>query len=909
MQLSIVILVLILFAVGTTAFGMYVWHKSRHYTRERFAFVALAALTSFIAIATISTFIGAAPWQVLFTFFAQGQGLEYTPKETTPLEYVFFVLLFIFFVFIVKHIYDNWPGAMSVKQYKRTQRQESGSLIVDGMVEAGRIVKRLPTPEIYNPDDTSGTDSVLEGSLDTLIWHEQALDLIMLGSKSYDFDKNEGWHDQQNCWIGRQKKTGNTVILGCWTESPTEEQLQTLVDYAHHMAKSQLEIIVAIRHEIDVETREINNIKIKFENEAHLLDNLVDFDDYRTDIKYKVEKTPLTDSELTINDIYVPSAFTIEEKSEEKHQNIENYLQTWLQDSSQRQIALLGEYGQGKSTGSLLFTYHLLTQEQPTRIPILIELRGKSPRNLTIEEILATWAKDYGIDSRSVMKLLIAGRLLLILEGFDEMALIGDAEMRQSHFRTLWQFCYPKSKIIITGRPNFFLDDIDRKAALGIQEPSLERPYCEALHLSPFGVDKIEESLRTADAKTREEIVQLAKDDAKFREIVSRPSLLYIVKTLWKDGKLSQYKGRMNSALVMGMFIKQSLARQTAKVQDNRDFMVLNSSEREYFMLGIAAYMAKNELPNQITKLQLDEAVRLLLKVIPDSASTVDTMSGEKSTPLHQRLPKDDEEKALEYVKTDVRSCGLLVSDLSKSGTFKFAHKSFMEYLFANLVHNRLVRNQLPEEEEEITGSIWNTLKTEIQSILQYKESTSFMTELLSDTISENIAGFNDNMADKFFNLILLGKAQIPWQIKIKKQGLLSILHSNKIHIKNRRIMLRIIILLNIILFALIFAEFYLFSFEEYRYIRLKDFLEQIEPQLFYEKIHITLVSITILLMYIVQYIRGLNRIFFKTSLGQKLLNKFTLWYQCCKALKIEDEEIEEVVGKWAMPAFKSEQD
>ncbi|MEK8018931.1 MAG: hypothetical protein VSS75_018835, partial [Candidatus Parabeggiatoa sp.] len=56
-------------------------------------------------------------------------------------------------------------------------------------------------------------------------------------------------------------------------------------------------------------------------------------------------------------------------------------------------------------------------------------------------------------------------------------------------------------------------------------------------------------------------------------EIVSRPSLLYLVSTLWKDKKLSQYKGRMNSALVMGMFIKQSLARQTAKVDDHRDLM------------------------------------------------------------------------------------------------------------------------------------------------------------------------------------------------------------------------------------------------------------------------------------------------------------------------------------------------
>ncbi|MEK8018959.1 MAG: hypothetical protein VSS75_018975, partial [Candidatus Parabeggiatoa sp.] len=317
----IIISALFLLAVGAILFSIYVWHKSRHYTRERFAFAALAALTSLIAIATISTFIGAAPWQVLFTFFAQGQGLEYTPKETTRLEYGFFILLFVFFILIIKHIYDNWPGTITIEQYKRAQRQEPSSFVIDGVAEFGRIVKRLPAPEIYNPDDTRGIGSVLEGSKETLIWHEQALDLIMLSSKSYFFDRDDGWHDQQKCWIGRQKKTGDTVVLACWTEPPTESQLQTLFDYAGSQTKpaknSQLEMIVAIRQGANVKTREINGVPVKFENEAQLLDNLVDFSDYRTDIKDKVEKTRLTDSErLTIKDIYVPSAFTIEGKAE-----------------------------------------------------------------------------------------------------------------------------------------------------------------------------------------------------------------------------------------------------------------------------------------------------------------------------------------------------------------------------------------------------------------------------------------------------------------------------------------------------------------------------------------------------------------------------------------------------------------
>ena len=624
-------------------------------------------------------------------------------------------------------------------------------------------------------------------------------------------------------------------------------------------------------------------MQVKFENEAYLLDNLVDFSDYRTDIKDKVEKTLLTDSDkLTINDIYVPSAFTIEGKSNEKHQNIEDFLQIWLQDASQRQIALLGEYGQGKSTGSLLFTYHLLTQAQPTRIPILIELRGKSPRNMTLEEILAAWAVPYGIDPRALMKLLIAGRLLLILEGFDEMALIGDAETRLNHFRTLWQFCYPKSKIIITGRPNFFLDDNEMKAALGIHEPTLERPYCEAVHLSPFAVDKIEESLRATDSQTRQEIVQLAKEDDKFKEIVSRPSLLYIVATLWQRKQLSQYKGRMNSALVIGMFIKQSLARQTAKVQDHRDFMVLNSSEREYFMLGIAAYMAVNKLPNQITKQQLDEAVRLLLKVIPDSASVVDTMSREKTKPLRQRLPKNDGEKTLEYVKTDVRSCGLLVSDLSKSGAFKFAHKSFMEYLFASFVRDRLTKNKLPEKDVEITEPIWNIFKMRMRHILNYSESVLLMADLLQDTISKPNERFSES-ENKFvkesFNIIIFSKHNRNWKFFIEK-------------ISSYFLLINIVFVRFLFISRLVEFSYFFTLIALYSLILFFDF-------------NLSLSFAFLLLLFPIIYsVVDMLR-------GKGLWFRFRLWYQCCKALNIGHEEIAKVVGKWAMPAFekKSEQD
>lgn len=871
---SLIIIFLILVIIAAAIGLGYFWYKSRRYTREKFAFAALAAITSILMIAAISIFIGAAPWQIMFTFAAQLLDFEYTPKQTTTLEYGFFILLFGIFIYFLKHIYDNWSGATSIKQHKRAQRQEPSSIIIDGYDELIRIVKRLPAPEIYNPDDSNGIGSILKGSEDTLVWHQQVIELIMLKSKSYFFDKDEGWHDQQRCWVGRQKKTGDMVVVGCWIEPPSETQLKTLVNYARNQAKknnqldNELEIKVAIKSETNlIDTKTIDGIEVKFEYESQLLNNLVDFTDYINDIKDKVNNQDLPESNLTINDIYVPSGFTLEEDSN-KYENIEDYLQEWLLDSSKRQIALLGEYGQGKSTASLLFTYHLLTHDQATRIPILIELRGKSPRNMTIKEILAAWAEPYDISPRALMKLLIAGRFVLILEGFDEMDLTGDAEIRLNHFKTLWQFCYPKSKIIITGRPNFFLDDKEMKAGLGIHEPTWERPYCQALHLLPFSIEKIEQSLRAVDKQTRQEIVELYKQDKKFKEIVSRPSLLNIVSILWKTEQLSQYKGKINSALVMQLFIKHSLARQTAKVQDHRNFMILNSSEREYFMLGIAAYMAVNDLPNQITKQQLDEAVRLLLKVIPDSASTVDSMSGESSKPLHKRL-SEDEEKAIESVKTDVRSCGLLVSDLSKSDAFKFAHKSFMEYLFAKLVYNKLTKDDLSEEELEITMSIWKKLEANISSILEYPESVSFMAELLY--YSKLSKDTNSNFIKEIFHLIVLPKQSSIYYILQYYYNIVILFRlEDNIHKRLIQLVIAVVILLYFI------------------------------SNVFFLKINDSLLAK--LLIYV-----PISSLLFAYSIDYAV-NKynFRLLYQCCKVLNIDREEIAKVIGKWIMPILEN---
>lgn len=140
------------------------------------------------------------------------------------------------------------------------------------------------------------------------------------------------------------------------------------------------------------------------------------------------------------------------------------------------------------------------------RIPIFIPLRNKSLRNSKPVEILSYFSTQYGMDPVALEILNANGRLLLIFDGFDEMDLVGNDEIRKMHFKSLWKLVTPKSKVLITGRPNYFVNSTELKSALSLTSESKELPYCEALYLRLFDPEQSMAALRNAEVSVREGI-------------------------------------------------------------------------------------------------------------------------------------------------------------------------------------------------------------------------------------------------------------------------------------------------------------------------------------------------------------------------------------------------------------------
>lgn len=608
--LYVMITVLFFISFGLLGWVIYLKYKAK-YTREKYAFAALFASVSLAALG-ISSVLYQTPWIAIRKVVEYLTGISVVPEASKPAwsEQVLILLFIGYIVWSIQRTFANWKDEISVNQYEQQKRHDGVLFLSEGWYELLRK-RRGEQLDIYAPIDYSKHGCALDVPKDSLAWRIQAIELLTLRwHRYYQFliEGDEDWHAKGNCWIGKNVKENKTTAVLCCRENPNSEQRQRFANYVGSLGidLAQCELII-ITQEGDSEQTHLlaSDVAVKQYSEAWFLKNLVDFGDYFLDLKKRVEADCLPDSNLVISDIYVPSQIK-DEDNKKIEDNLEDYLNQWLSESGQRQLALLGEYGQGKSTGSLVFSYHLMQRfnGEPPRIPILLELRGKSPKTLQPLELLSLWAKDYRIDPKALMKLLQAGRLLLIFEGFDEMAEVSNAEARFGHFRSLWRFCYPKAKILITGRPNFFLDDQELKALLGVDVSTATGAYVQALHLQPFDQSQIADSLRSTPDQHRQEIIQLSKDNNKFNDVVSRPSLLYIVNQLWDRSELNAFKQEINSALVIGLFIQHSYKRQTEKSGEGNEFMVLSEAEREYFMNGIAAYIGNKKAtkPNYVVR-------------------------------------------------------------------------------------------------------------------------------------------------------------------------------------------------------------------------------------------------------------------------------------------------------------------
>jgi hypothetical protein len=595
------------------------------------------------------------------------------------------ILIIAYYNFTIK-IYKNWNGGKSVEEIENRFGDREIYLIPESLKFITNSNSRiLGHEEGHEPETTISYEQM---EVENLVWHIQAAELLKLKDAQYKIDTTKHWYSQENCYITKYGNNEQIVAILCSSQIIADAKISAFLRFVKDQTKETDDIryIWAIQDNVDFETKLFEGHIIEIVTENKLLATLVDFEDYKRDIVRRFAENEIYEGYgMTLSNIYVEpkcSVFDIEKKKSEEIESIEHYVAEWLNDNSQhKQLALLGDYGQGKSVLALRLAYQILTGKiESERIPIIIELRGRYIKQYSdTREILYSWANRFNIPPKALLKLHYAGRLLLIFEGFDELDLIGGEEIRKEHFRKLWEYSIPKSKIIITGRPNYFMDDKEMTTLLRLsQQRADSSKYCETIRLELFQREQILAAMRSLKQSVQNEIISVYDKEAKdssFRDLVSRPSLLFLTGLIWEKEQLASKLSNINSAEVIRVFLTYSYKRQDEK--DNN--AIMNSDERAYFMQGIAvAVVSRHGYTNQIGKKELESIVGRLFNTFPNDITSQSGNANKKL--LKNRL---DENHILQAINTDIRSCGILVRDFSTEDTFCFAHKSFLEVLIA----------------------------------------------------------------------------------------------------------------------------------------------------------------------------------------------------------------------------------
>lgn len=739
----------------------YIWYLKfkLKYTRERFAFVGVTVILALISSLILQVYSSVGYISAIVETSNFLFSTNYSAYQTDFKDHLLMVILILAMMSFIFKIHKNWDGPISESLHERIRFNENQGLLEEAYLQMIDFLSAKKRITLYEPSLKEENQSVfIQNENSKMPWSENVFELLTYSDHQYRIDLKQDYYQKEKCFISKYGNSGKYVAIYCVTAFPKDASIRKFIQFTKNFNYEFTEFIIAIRERKNqIIPDEFSHLNLIIKDEGEMLNALIDFTSYQNFIETSFNLNEISrGGGITLKDIYVP----LEGRSYNGNQLgvLSNYIENWLSEKNNKHLALLGEYGCGKSVMSLKLTLDLLLNKSKfDRIPILIELRGQSPRNMDLLQILSSWGASYRIDGLSLLKLHAAGKLLLIFEGFDEMDMAGNMDMRLNHFQKIWQFAIPKSKIIITGRPNFFLDDTELKTNLGIERPYENSHYCEAIYLNKFGINQIKEVLRNVDTITRKQVLEILEKpvNTNFSDLVSRPSILYLVSVIWQERKLSDYKGNINSAVVISEFIQYAYSRQSEKKAQ----FPLTEKEREYFMLGIAVGMLwQSDFSNQIHKIHLESIILKLYKNFPSDISAIQNATQVPRKNLDERMKNNNH--AEETILADVRSCGILVHELSKNNYFKFAHKSFFEYQISLYFVESILQNK--SYYNLIMNAITKALGLSINDYKHSKATISFTSEILISRLNKEKLMDHKDLCKELFIILypnkILGK-------------------------------------------------------------------------------------------------------------------------------------------------------
>jgi len=355
--------------------------------------------------------------------------------------------------------------------------------------------------------------------------------------------------------------------------------------------------------------------------------------------------------------------------------------QQFAEDSHDGNMAILiGDYGSGKTTTARRLAYLLASQALAPgytgRIPCLIPLQYFSYTGTASSLILEFLSKEAGIrniayDAFDEMNR--AGALLLILDGFDEMAKRVTRQVREESFRTLGDLWTQRSKLVITGRAGYFpahteffsaVDMIRSSSSIAAMRRVLRRRPSKLTDILLFAVCPLD---------TRQIKSFLHKKLRITRE----------TKAEKVDAILDQINSIYNLAELAQRPILLEMIAETLSLHRQQRIRTVVQLYDAYTGLWLDIDIAKGQFRTLISsQLRMDFALHLAWQMFERGtegmAESIHFIDLSEIVAAHFEL---DEPEDVDHFSSDVRTCSFLHRD--NRGHYSFSHRSFFEYFLA----------------------------------------------------------------------------------------------------------------------------------------------------------------------------------------------------------------------------------
>ncbi|UBF28540.1 NACHT domain-containing protein [Kovacikia minuta CCNUW1] len=375
-----------------------------------------------------------------------------------------------------------------------------------------------------------------------------------------------------------------------------------------------------------------------------------------------------------IDQKYVPLACTKEEIDPDTKQRmgvsryddldgwIDGYIDLWLDDPAKEHISVLGEFGTGKTW----FAFHYASQalkryreaqqrgvERP-RLPLVIPLRDYA-KAVSVESLFSEFFfRKHEVRSLTYSafeQLNRMGKLLLIFDGFDEMAARVDRQEMINNFWELAKVVVPGAKVILTCRTEHFPEAREGRALLNAQLQAStanltgEMPQFEVLELEKFNDKQIRQVMsQQAEAPTVDQIMS----NPQLLDLARRPVMTELILEALPDIEAGK---PVDMSRVYLYAVRRKMERD---IKEERTFTSL--AEKLYFLCELSWEMLSSDRMSLNYREFPDRIRRLFGSVV-------------------------QEEKDLDHWHYDMMGQTMLIRNAD--GDYMPAHRSLLEFFVA----------------------------------------------------------------------------------------------------------------------------------------------------------------------------------------------------------------------------------